>query len=58
VRLADPLYRGVLWMSVFCECLLSGRISCDGMIHCTGESYLCLSVMSVVCYQVEICAKV
>jgi hypothetical protein len=39
----------VLWMSVSCECcVLSGRGLCHG----------CLSVVSVVCCQVEACARV
>jgi len=57
VRLADHLYRGVLWMSVCCECcVLSGRGLCDELITSTEESYGCLSVVSVVCCQVEVCA--
>ena len=48
--MADHLYRGVLWMSVFCECcLLSGRGLCDGLITCTEESYVYVSVFIVVC---------
>jgi len=36
----DPLYRGVVWMSVCCECfVLSGRSQCDGLISCTEGSY-------------------
>jgi len=57
VRRTDHLSRGVLWMSVCCECcLLSGRGLCDGLITCLEESYGCLSVVSVVCRQVEVCA--
>jgi len=42
---------------VCCECcVLSGRGLCDGLIPCLGESYGCLSVMSVVCCQVEVSA--
>ena len=44
-------------MSVCCECcVLSGRGLCDGLIPCPVESYVCLSVVSVVCCQVEVCA--
>jgi len=44
-------------MSVCCECcVLSGRGLCDGLITCPEESYGCLSVVSVVCCQVEVCA--
>jgi len=43
VRRADLMYRGVLWMSVCCECcMLSGRGLCDGLITYTEESYGCL----------------
>jgi len=37
-------------------CVLSGRGLCDGLITCPEESYGCLSVVSVVCCQVEVCA--
>ena len=54
---ADLLYKGVVWMSVYCECcVLSGRGLCVGPITCTEESYGCLSIVSVVCCQVEVCA--
>jgi len=44
-------------MSACCECcLLSGRGLCDVLIPCTEESYVCLTVVSVVCCQVEVCA--
>jgi len=44
-------------MGVCCECcVLSGRGLCDGLIPCPEESYGCLSVVSVVCCQVEVCA--
>jgi len=44
-------------MSVCCECcVLSGRGLCDGPIHHPEESYGCLSVVSVVCCQVEVSA--
>jgi len=44
-------------MSVCCECcVLSGRGHCDGLITRPEESYGCLSVVSVVCCQVEVCA--
>jgi len=57
MRGADHLYRGVLWMSVCFECcVLSGRGLCIGLIPFTEESYGCLSVVSVVCCQVEFCA--
>ena len=36
-------------------CVLSGRGLCDGLITCPEESYGCLSVVSVVCCQVEVC---
>jgi len=43
-------------MDVCCECcVLSGRVLCDGLITCPEESYECLSVVSVVCCQVEVC---
>ena len=45
-------------MSVCCECcVLSCRGLCDGLITCTEESYGCLSVVIVVCCQVEVCAS-
>jgi len=54
---ADHLYRGVLWISVCCECcVLLGRGLCVGMITITEEAYGCLSVVCVVCCQVEFCA--
>jgi len=57
VRHSDLSSRGVLWMSVCCECcLLSGRGLCDWLITRPEESYGCLSVVSVVCRQVEVCA--
>jgi len=57
VRRADHLSRGVLWMSVSCECcVLSDRGLCDRLIIRPEESYGCLSVVSVVCCQVEVCA--
>jgi len=44
-------------MSVCFECyVLSGRGLCDGLIPCLEESYECLSVVSVVCCQVEVSA--
>ena len=55
--MAEHLYRKVLWLSVCCDCcVLSGRGLCDGLIPCTEKSYGCLSVVSVVCCQVEVCA--
>ena len=40
MRRADHFYRGVVWMSVCCECcVLSGRAVCDGLITCTEEPY-------------------
>jgi len=57
--MAEHLYRKVLWLSVcFDCCVLSGRGLCDGFIPCTEKSYGCLSVVSVVCCQVEVCATV
>jgi len=54
---ADQSSKGVLWMFVCCECfVLSGRGLCDGLITRPEESYGCLSVVSVVCCQVEVCA--
>ena len=44
-------------MSVCCECcVLSGRGLCDGLITRPEESYGCLSVVSVLCCQVEVSA--
>jgi len=44
-------------MSVCCEFrVLSGRGLCDEPITRLEESYGCLSVVSVVCCQVEVCA--
>jgi len=44
-------------MSVSFECcVLSGRGLCEGLITCTEESYGYLSVVSVMCCQVEVCA--
>jgi len=44
-------------MSVCCECrVLSGRGLCDELITRPEESYGCLSVVSVVCCQVEVSA--
>ena len=57
MRRADHSSRGVLWMSVSCECcVLSGRGLCDGLITRPEESYGCVSVVSVVCYQVKVSA--
>ena len=36
--------------------MLSGRGLCDGLISRPEESFGCLSVVSVVCYQVEVSA--
>jgi len=36
-------------------CVLSGRGLCDELITRPEESYGCLSVVSVVCCQVEVC---
>ena len=57
MRRADHLSRGVLWMFVCCECcvLLGGGL-CDELIARPEESYGSLSVVSVVCCQVEVCA--
>ena len=38
------------------RCVLSGRGICDGLITRPEESYGCLSVVSVVCCQVEVSA--
>ena len=47
----------VVWMSVSCECCVSsGRGLCDGLITRPEEFYGCLSVVSVVCRQVEFSA--
>ena len=44
-------------MDVCCECcVLSGRGLFDGPIRRPEESYGCLSVVSVVCCQVEVSA--
>jgi len=44
-------------MSVCCKCcVLSGRGLCDGPITRPEESYECLSVVSVLCCQVEVSA--
>jgi len=44
-------------MSLCCECcVLSGRGLCVGLILCTEESNGYLSVVIVVCFQVEFCA--
>ena len=44
-------------MSVCCECsVFSGRGLCDGLITRSEESYGCLSVVSVLCFQVEVSA--
>jgi len=54
---ADHSSRGVLWMSVCCECyVLSGRGLCDGLITRSEEFYGYLSAVSVVCCQVEVYA--
>ena len=43
-------------MSVCCECcVLSGRCLCVGLITRPEEFYGLLSVVSVVCCQVEVC---
>jgi len=50
-------YRGVLWLSVFCEySVYSGSGLYVVLITYTEESYGCLSVVSVVFCQVEFCA--
>jgi len=59
VRHADLLYRALLCMSVCFEFyVLSGRGLCDGLFPRTEETYGCLSVVSDVCCQVEVCATV
>ena len=58
MRRADHSFRGVLWMSVCCECcVLSGRGLCVGLITRPEESYGCLSVVSVVCCQLDVSAS-
>ena len=42
-------------VSVVC-CVLPSRGPCDELITCPEESYGCLSVVSVVCCQVEVSA--
>jgi hypothetical protein len=45
-------------MSVCCECyVLSDKGLCEGPITRPEESYGCLSVVSVVCCQIEVSAK-
>jgi len=45
-------------MNVCCEfCVLSGSVVCDGLLSCTEESYVGLSVVSVVCSLVEVSAS-
>ena len=57
LRRTDHSSRGVLWMSVCCECCVSsGRGICDGLITRPEEYYGYLSVVSVVCCQVEVSA--
>jgi hypothetical protein len=57
LRRADPSSRGVLLMTVSCKCcVLSSRGLCDGPILFPEESYGCLSLVSVVCCQVEVSA--
>ena len=52
---ADPFYRGVVWMSVCCDCfVLSGGGLCDGLITCAEESYEYLSVVCVVFCEVKV----
>jgi len=44
-------------MDVFCDCcVLSGRGQFDRLIPCTEKSYGFLSVLSVICCHVEVCA--
>jgi len=57
VRRADHLYRGDLWMSVCFECcVFSGRFLGNRLVNCTEESYGCVSIVSVVCCQFEVCS--
>ena len=44
-------------MDVCCECcVLSGMGLCDRLITRPEESYGCVSVVSVVCFQVDVSA--
>ena len=55
---ADHLYRWVLRTSFCCDCcVLCGRGLCDGLITHTELFYGYLSVVSVVCWPVEVCAS-
>jgi len=57
VRRADPLYSGVLLISACFRCsVLSGKSLCDGLIPCTEQSCGCLSLLSVFCFDVVVCA--
>ena len=54
---ANHLYRVVQYMYVFCYCCVFLVIGlCDLLANCTVGSYTCLSVLSVVCSEVEVCA--
>ena len=58
MRRSDHMDRRVVWMSVCCKCcVLSGRGLCDGAITCTEESYGWVSLLSVMCCQVEVHAS-
>ena len=57
MRFVDHLFRGVVWMYVCCDCfVLTFRGLDEDLVTFTKESYGCLSVVSVVCCQVEVCA--
>jgi len=57
-RRPDHLYRGVVWMYVFCVCcVLSVRGLYVGLVTFTEESYWCRYVVNVVCCQLESCAS-
>ena len=57
VRLADPLYRGVVWISVFpCEfCVLSFRYFSTGL-SLVERSPVDGCMLCVVCSQIEVCS--
>ena len=46
-----------MYMCLFLLLCVVSKSLCDRLITCTDESYGCLSLLSVVCCQVEVCAK-